>query len=77
MIFENLEVAVDSSNVKDCHWLSNNGNKRFIIKLSKNKDANNIRRVKKELKVLNLSSLGIKRPAYVNASLCSYYKMLW
>ena len=47
MIFEKLEVTVDSSNVEDCHWLPGNRNKRFIIKLSECKDANKIRRVKK------------------------------
>ena len=41
MIFENLELTIDSSNVEDCHWLPSNG-KRFIIKLSKRKDANKI-----------------------------------
>ena len=41
MIFENLEVTIDSSNAEDCHWLLSNG-KRFIIKLSKGKDANKI-----------------------------------
>ena len=40
MIFEKLEVTVDSSNVENCHWLLGNGNKMFIVKLSKRKDAN-------------------------------------
>ena len=33
MIFEKLEVTVDSSNIEDCHWLPGNRNKRFIVKL--------------------------------------------
>ena len=41
MIFENLELIIDSSNIDDCHWLPSNG-KSFIIKLSKRKDANKI-----------------------------------
>ena len=41
MIFENLELIIDSSNVDDCHWLPRNG-KSFIMKLSKRKDANKI-----------------------------------
>ena len=49
MIFKKLEVTVDSSNVDDCHWLPGNQNKSFIIKLSKRKDANKIRRVKKKV----------------------------
>ena len=36
MILEKLEVIVDSSNVEDFHWLSSNGKKKFIIKLSRN-----------------------------------------
>lgn len=47
MIFEKLEVTVDSSNVAYCHRLLSNLNKKFIIKLSKCKDANKIRRIKK------------------------------
>ena len=47
MILEKLEVTVDSSNVEDYHWLPDNRNKSFIIKLSKRKDANKIRRVNK------------------------------
>lgn len=39
MVFEKLEVTVDSSNVAYCHRLLNNLNKKFIIKLSKCKDA--------------------------------------
>ena len=76
MIFEKLEVTTDSSNVDDCHWLPGNQNNRFIIKLSKCKDANKIRMVKKNLKGMNLSSIGITTPMYINDSLCSYYKML-
>ena len=64
-------MNVDSSNVEDCHWLSGNGNKQFIIKLSKRKDADKIRKVKKKLKEMNLSSLGIKTPVFINDSPCS------
>ena len=32
---------------------------------------------KKELKVKNLTSLGINTPVYINDSLCIYYKKLW
>ena len=76
MIYEKLEVTTDSSNVDNCHWLPGNQNNRFIIKLSKCKDANKIRMVKKNLKGMNLSSIGITTPMYINDSLCSYYKML-
>ena len=76
-VLEELNVVVDPSNVGDCHWLASRTSKKVIIKLSRRKDANKIRRVKKNLKNLNLSSLGIKNPVFTNDSLCSYYKMLW
>ena len=47
MILEKLEMTIDPSNVEGCHRLPGNRNKRCIIKLSKRKDANKIRRVKK------------------------------
>ena len=33
--------------------------------------------IKKGLKVMNSSSLGINSMVYINDSLCTYYKMLW
>ena len=75
MIFEKLLVAVDSSNVEVCHWLPGNRNKSFITKISKRKDINRIRRVKKKLKgIMNLSSIGITTPVHLNDSPCSCYK---
>ena len=69
-------MTVDLSNVEDCHWLSGNRNKRFIIKLSKRRDANKIRRVKKKLKGMNLSCIGITNSVYISDSFYSYHKML-
>ena len=77
MIFKKLEVTVNSSNLEDHHSLPGNGNKKSIIKLSKRKNANKILRVKKMLKGINLSSLGIKTQVNINYNLCNYYKMLW
>ena len=74
-VFEELNVAVDPSNVEDCHWVASRTSKKVIIKVSRRKDANKIRRVKKNLKNLNLSSLGITNHVFINDS--SYYKMLW
>ena len=45
--------------------------------MSRRKDADKIRRAKKKLKGLNLSSIGINSAAYINDSLCRYYKNLW
>ena len=47
-IFEKLDVMVDPSNVEDCHWIkSSKGAKKVIAKLSRRKDANKIRLLKK------------------------------
>ena len=76
-IFEKLDVMVDPGNVEDCHWIKpSKGAKKVIVKLSRRKDANKIRLLKKSLKGMNLSSLGINSAVYINDSLCSYYKML-
>ena len=59
-IFEKLDVMVDLSNVQSCHWIkSSKGPKKVIGKLSRRKDANKIRLLKKGLKCMNLSSFGI------------------
>ena len=77
-IFEKLDVMVDPNNAEDCHWIkSSKGPKKVIVKLSRRKDANKIRLLKKGLKGMNLSSLGINSTVYINDSLCTYYKMLW
>ena len=39
---------VDPSNVEDCHWIKpSKGAKKVIVKLSRRKDANKIRLLKK------------------------------
>ena len=45
--------------------------------MSRRKDADKIRRAKKKLKGLNLSSIGIDSAVYINDNLCRYYKNLW
>ena len=77
-IFKKLDVMVDPSNVEDCHWTkSSKGPKKVIVKLSRRKNASKICLLKKGLKGMNLSSLGINSTVYINASLCTYYKILW
>ena len=70
-------MAIDPSNIEDCHWLKSNGPKKVIIKFARRKDANLIRKNKNKLKGMNLCSIGINNPVFINDSLCSYYKMLW
>ena len=77
-VFSNIDVDVDPKNIEACHWLnSKSGAKKVIIKFSKRKDAENVRKAKKKLKSKDLSTVGIKNPVYVNDSLCKYYKGLW
>ena len=77
-VFEKLDVDVDLKNAEDCHWLkTRNSSKKVIIKLSKRKNADKIRQVKNKLKSLNLESMGISSPIFINDSLCAYYKKLW
>ena len=75
-LFKELDVEIDSSNIEDCLWLPSKGPKRVIVKFSKRNDANRIRKVRKNLKGMDLSSIGIRSRVYVNDSLCKYYKML-
>ena len=75
-IFEKLEVNVDPSNVEDYHWISSkNGPKRVIVKVSKRKDASKIRSSKRKLKDMDLTSIGINNPVYINDSLCKSLRM--
>ena len=76
-IFDKLDVAINPSNIEDCHWLKSNGPKKVIIKFARRKDANLIRKNKNKLKGRNLCSIGVNNPVFTNDSLCSYYKMLW
>ena len=74
-LFEKLDVDVGPKNVEDCHWLkTRNSSKKVIIKLSKRKDADKIRQVKKKLKSLNLETMGISSPIFVNDSLAPTIK---
>ena len=65
-LFKKLDVKIDSSNIEDCHWLPSKGPKRVFVKFFKQKDANSIRKVKKNLKGMNLSSTGIRSSVYIN-----------
>ena len=70
-------MAIDTSNIENCHWLQSNGPKKVIIKFARRKDANLIRKNKDKFKGMNLCSIGINNAVFINDRLCSYYKMLW
>ena len=77
-VLSKLDVNIDPANVEACHWLkSNNKGKKAILKLSRRKDLDEIRRVRSKLKTTDLKPIGITTPVYINNSLCFYYKKLW
>ena len=77
-VFDKIDSTVESRNIEACHWIkTKHGGRRVIIKLTKRKDADRIRKNKKKLKGTDLSSLNIRGPVYINDSLCRYYKSLW
>ena len=55
-LFQKIDIEVHPDNIEGCHWVkSNAGPKKVIIKMSRRKDADKIRRAKKKLKGLDLS----------------------
>ena len=76
-IFDKLDVGIDPSNIEDYHWFKSNGRKKVIIKFARREDANLIQKNKNKLKGMNLCSVDINNPVFINDSLCSYYKILW
>ena len=76
-LFKKLDIEIVSSNIEDCHWLPSKGPKRVIVKFSKQKNTNNIRKVKKNFKSMDLCSISVRSPVYIGGSLCKFYKTLW
>ena len=64
-IFDKLDVAVDPSNIEDCHLLKSNWLKKVIIKFAGRKDANLIWKNKNKLKGINICSVGINNPVFI------------
>ena len=56
------EVEIASSIIESCQWLPSKEPKRFVVKFSKRKDTKTIRKVKKNVMGINLSSTGVKSP---------------
>ena len=77
-LFQKIDIEVHPDNIEACHWVkSNAGPKKVIIEMSRRKDADKMRKAKKKLKGLDLSSIGINSAVFINDSLCRYYKNLW
>ena len=57
-LLEKINFEVHPGHIEACHWIkSNAGPKKVIIQMSRRKDADKIRRAKKKLKGLDLSSI--------------------
>ena len=70
-VLSKLDVNIDPANVEACHWLnSNNKGKKAILKLSRRKYSDEIRRVRSKLKTTDLKRIGITTPVFINDSLC-------
>ena len=67
-LFKKLHIEKYSPNIEDCHWLPTKGSKRVIVNFSERKDANSTRKVKKNVKSMDLSSTGVRSPVHVNDS---------
>ena len=68
---------MDSANVENLYWIkTSNSFKKVIIRLLKRKGAAKIRSLKKNLKGMDLSVLGITGKVYINDSLSNYCKLL-
>ena len=68
---------MDSANVENLCWIkTSNSFKKVIIRLLKRKGAAKIRSLKKNLKGMDLSFLGIRGKVYINDSLSNYCKLL-
>ena len=67
-----LDIDIESSNIKDCLWIPGIGSKRVFIKFSKRKCTNRIQGKEKNLRGMDLSSVGIRYSIYINDRLCKY-----
>ena len=79
-VLHGIDVEVDTENIESCHRLKGKGSKgKFILKLSKRKDAEKIKLNKKKLKNIDHKKIGLScgTKLFINESLCGYYKLLW
>ena len=75
-VFQKIDIEVHPDNIEACHWVKCNAGPKKV-KMSRRKDAYKIRKAKKKMKGLDLSSIGINSAVFINDSLCRYYKNLW
>ena len=65
-LLEKIDVQVHPDYIEVCHWIKSNVGPKKVIKMSRHKDADKIRRAKKKLKGLDLSSIGINSAVFIN-----------
>ena len=77
-VLSKLDINIDLANAVASHSLkSNKKGKKTILKSSKRKDSDEIRRVSSKLKTTDLKSIGITTSVYINYSFSFYCKILW
>ena len=77
-LLEKINAEVHPDYIEAYHWIKSNAEpKKVMIKISRSKDADKIRRTKKKLKGSGLSAIGINSSVFINDSLCRYFKNLW
>ena len=77
-IFDQVGCRIKKENIEACHRLNKNSD-RTIIKFSKRKESQQVLAVKRDLKNLDMESLGLPADTkiFINQSLCPYYMVLW
>ena len=79
-MLEEIDVPIDPTLVEDCHRLPfKSWPKKVIINLNRRKDIRRILLNKNKLKNFKPESVNLpgETKAFINESLCLYYKKLW
>ena len=77
-VLNKVGCNIMKDNVEACHRLGKS-NDRVIIKFSRRKECLQVLSVKKDLRNLDMVSVGLPEncKVFINQSLCPYYKLLW
>ena len=71
-------TTIKPDDLEACHPLPSNDNNKIIVKFSKRKTAQLVLKEKKKFSSIDPRSIDIPSgKAYLNESLCKYYKFLW
>ena len=77
-IFEKFCCPIEGNDIEACNEISTR-NKRIIVAFSRQKVYQNVLKVKKGLRKLDMKEIDFPKdnPIFVNQSLCAYYCVLW